>query len=144
MNMLEDPIAELHRSLAHAEYVGFNDIEYHRRDINAIKSAKTAEERAQALEAYTVEMRRPTSRDYAVFAMFAQTWGSTALGHGGMGSASITEAYTIVLEGFNREYLVYMGGQLCYKLTDPKDVFFSDIGDRNLSDRRSSGKYVRE
>jgi hypothetical protein len=144
MNMLDNPISELHYALAHAEYQGFSDIEYHRRDINAIKSAKTAEERSHALETYTVEMRRPTSRDFAVYAMFPQTWGSTALGHGGIGGSAITEAYTIVLEGFNREYLVYMGGQLCYKLIDPADEFFADIRDRNLSDRRSHTKYVRK
>lgn len=145
MMYVENPIRELHDALAHAQYEGFSDIEYEQRDIEAIRKAKTSEERAAAMHATTPAVRRPTTRDFWVYAMFPQTWGSTALGHGGMGGAAMTTAYTIVLECYAlQEYLVYFGGTLCYKVSRTSEnieAFFEDCKNHRLVSKRESTKY---
>jgi hypothetical protein len=78
--------------------------------------------------------------------MFTQTWGSTALGHGGMGGASVTTAYTIVLECYaTQEFLVYFGGQVCYKVSRQSkniDLFAEDCKNRCLVSKMKSEKYA--
>jgi hypothetical protein len=77
--------------------------------------------------------------------MFPQTWGSTALGHGGMGGAAVTTAYTIVLECYaTDEFLVYFGGQYCYSVSRRSknlDTFVEDCRNHNLGSKRDSGEY---
>ena len=146
MNMVDNPLRDLHEALAHAQYEGFSDIEYETRDFEAIQKAKTAAERAETLHKTTLAVRRPhVSRDFWVYAMFPQTWGSTALGHGGMGGASMTTAYTIVLEcQHTQEYLVYFGGELCYKVdrrSKNLEMFREDIGKQCLASKRNCEKY---
>jgi hypothetical protein len=145
MNYAENPITDLANCTAHAQYVGFSDIEYETRDFEAIRNAKTTEERAAAMHATTPAVRRPTVRDFSVYAMFTQTWSSTALGHGGMGGAAMTAAYTIVLECYHtQEFLVYFGGEMCYKVdrrSKNLDAFVEDCKNHNLASKRDSGKY---
>lgn len=63
--------------------------------------------------------RRPTTRDFGVYSMFTQTWGSTALGHSGMARAAVTTAYAVVLECYaTQEFLVYFGGSYCYTIKE--------------------------
>jgi len=146
MNMVDNPFRDLHEALAHAQYEGFSDIEYETRDFEAIQKAKTAAEKAEALHKTTPAVRRPhSSRDFWVHSMFPQSWGSTAMGHGGMGGASMTTAYTIILEcPFTQEFLVYFGGLFCYKVdrrSKNLDAFRKDIAKHNLASKRDSGKY---
>ena len=145
MMYAENPLRDLHDALAHAQYEGFSSIEYEQRDFEAIRAAKTAEERAAAMHATAPAVRRPTVRDFWVYAMFPQTWGSTALGHGGMGGAAVTTAYTIVLECYStQEFLVYFGGQMCYKVSRRSknlNTFVEDCRNRNLASKRDSEKY---
>lgn len=146
MNMVDNPLRDLHEALAHAQYEGFSDIEYETRDFEAIRKAKTAAEKAEALHNTTPATRRPHgSRDFWVYAMFPQTWGSTALGHGGMGGASMTTAYTIVLEcQHTQEYLVYFGSQFCYKVSRRSknlELFRQDLSKQNLASKKQSEKY---
>lgn len=146
MNMVENPLRDLHEALAHAQYEGFSDIEYETRDFQAVKNAKTVAERAEAFHKTTKAIRRPyDGRDFWVYAMFPQTWGSTALGHGGMGGASVTTAYTIVLEcSATQEYLVYFGGQFCYKVSRRSknlELFREDISNQSLASKKNSEKY---
>lgn len=146
MNMTDNPFRDLHEALAHAQYEGFSDIEYETRDFEAIQKAKTAAEKAEALHKTTPAVRRPhSSRDFWVYAMFPQTWGSTALGHGGMGGASTTTAYTIVLECLaTQEYLVYFGSQFCYKVSRRSknlELFRQDLSQHNLAYLRDCAKY---
>ena len=146
MNMVDNPLRDLHEALAHAQYEGFSDIEYEGRDFQAIQKAKTAAEKAEALHKTTLAVRRPYSgRDFWVYAMFPQTWGSTALGHGGMGGAAMTTAYTIVLEcPTTQEYLVYFGGQYCYTVSRRSknlELFREDLGNHNLASKRNCEKY---
>ena len=137
MNYSENPITDLADCIAHAQYAGFSDIEYETRDWETYRKTKE--------DARVPARRRPTTRDFGVYAMFPQTWGSTALGHGGMGGAAVTTAYTIVLECYDtQQFLVYFGGQWCYTVSRTSqnlDVFIEDSRNHNLASKRDSGKY---
>lgn len=145
MNYADNPITTLADCIAHAQYEGFSNIEYEQRDYEAMRNAKTAQERADALNATTPAVRRPTTRDFTVYAMYPQLWGSTALGHGGMGGASMSTAYTVVLECMDtQEYLVYFGGQLCYTVSRRSanfNVFIEDCKNQCLASKHKSGVY---
>ena len=142
----DDPISNLAECIAHAQYVGFSDIEYDRMDYDAVRLAKTADEKRASMSATVKAKRRPTTRDFTVYSMFPQTWGSTALGHGGIGGASITTAYTVVLECVELdEILVYFGSRFCYKVSRRSknfDKFVEDCNSQNLASKRESGKYT--
>jgi hypothetical protein len=77
--------------------------------------------------------------------MFPQTWGSTALGHGGMGGAAVTTAYTVVLECYHtQEFLVYFGSEMCYKVNRDSanfDIFIEDCKNHKLVSKRESSRY---
>lgn len=138
MNYAENPITDLADCIAHAQYVGFSDIEYETRDWEIYRKTKE--------DVRVPARRRPTTRDFGVYSMFTQTWGSTALGHGGMGGAAMTAAYTIVLEcRATQEFLVYFGSQMCYKVdrrSKNLDAFVEDCKNHNLASKRDSGKYM--
>jgi len=139
MMYAENPLHDLHEAMAHAQYEGFSDIEYETRDWKAYRDSSGKD------DVRITATRRPTGRDFWVYTMFTQTWGSTALGHGGMGGAAITTAYTIVLECRNtQEYLVYFGGTFCYKVSRTSEnlnVFLEDCKNHNLASKRESTKY---
>jgi hypothetical protein len=146
MNQVENPLRDLHEALAHAQYEGFSEIVYDNMDLEAIRKAKTIDEQIAAREKRIPTTRRPwQGRDFWVHSMFPQSWGSTALGHGGMGGASMTTAYTIVLEcPSTQEYLVYFGGLFCYKVDRKSknlEIFRKDISEHNLASKRNSEKY---
>lgn len=146
MNYLEDPISCLAECIAHAQYVGFGDIAYERMDYDAVRNAKTDEEKRASMRATVPATRRPTTRDFSVYAMFSQTWGSTALGHGGIGGSAITTAYTVVLECVElNEMLVYFGSRFCYKVNmrDKNfNKFIEDCQNQNLASKHESGRYL--
>jgi hypothetical protein len=145
MNYADNPITTLADCIAHAQYEGFSNIDYEQRDYEAVRHAKTAQERTDALNATTHAVRRPTARDFTVYAMYPQTWGSTALGHGGIGGSSMSTAYTVVLECMDtQEYLVYFGSQLCYTVSRRSDNFTKfkeDIMNQCLASKHKSGVY---
>jgi hypothetical protein len=137
MMYAENPLRDLHDAMAHAQYVGFKDIEYETRDWEEYRKTQK--------DIRVPAIRRPTERDFSVYTMFTQTWGSTALGHGGMGGAAMTTAYTIVLVCYaTQEFLVYFGGQWCYTVsrTSPNlDKFIEDCKSHCLVSKRESTKY---
>jgi hypothetical protein len=137
MNYAENPITDLANCIAHAQYVGFSDIEYETCDWEVYRKTKE--------DVRIPARRRPTTRDFGVYAMFPQTWGSTALGHGGMGGAAMTTAYTIVLECYHtQEFLIYFGSEMCYKVDRRSrnlEVFVEDCRKHCLSSKRDSEKY---
>jgi hypothetical protein len=137
VNYAENPITDLADCVAHAQYVGFSDIEYETRDWQTYRDTKE--------DVRVPARRRPTTRDFGVYAMFTQTWGSTALGHGGVGGAAMTTAYTVVLECYHtQEFLVYFGGEMCYKVdrrSKNLDVFIEDCRNHCLASKRESEKY---
>lgn len=137
MNFSEHPITDLADCIAHAQYVGFSDIKYEDRDWQHYRD--TGEHKGIA------RTRRPTTRDFEVYAMFPQVWGSTALGHGGIGGSAMTSAYTVVLCcPILGEFLVYFGGRFCYAV-DAKSknihMFFEDCRNNNLASKQESEKY---
>ena len=75
--------------------------------------------------------------------VFSQTWGSTALGFGGIGGQSITEAYTTVVHEINSNfYLVFFDEHPAYIVRSPKDSFFEDLRDRNMASiEEAKGRY---
>ena len=73
---------------------------------------------------------------------FDQTWGSTALGFGGIGGQAMTQARTYVVE-FN-EYpkaLVYFGGRFSYEADAGNRRFRDDVRQGRVAAVRESGKY---
>ena len=60
--------------------------------------------------------------------MFPQTWGSTALGLGGIGGQVVTTAQTVVVEDYkNGWYSVFFDERLAYLLKNPNRLFFEDL-----------------
>jgi len=145
MNYAENPITDLADCVAHAQYVGFSDIEYERMDYDAVRNARTAEEKRASMSATVRATRRPTTRDFGVYGMWPQTWGSTALGHGGMGGAAMTTAYTVVLECYHtQEFLVYFGGTWCYTISRRNaniQAFVKDCKNHSLASKQESSRY---
>ena len=89
-----------------------------------------------------VERERPTSEgDIDLLYMFDQSWGSTALGHGGMGGNAITSAPTIVIK-YHREFFVYFGRRLAYQVNEPNDLFHQDLRAHGMKARRHASKYL--
>lgn len=82
--------------------------------------------------------------DHVEWLAFPQTWGSTALGFGGMGGATMTTATTIVVRdrlGRSRrkggKLLVYFGGRFCYEA--PVDETFEEaLARRRMPSRRDA------
>lgn len=119
---LPSPIAVLASAVHHAAFVALPDIQYRRRDLSAMRGWP-AEQRLEAMRAETVPMkdetRRPDDSECEVRAMFTQTWGSTALGYGGLGGAAMTPAYTTVIRGPQGHLAVYWNGRFAYTV-DPR------------------------
>lgn len=97
------------------------DWEAHRKAMDALtkeeKAALYEKERStgQAEGPFIERTRRPTPHGCSVV-MFPQTWGSTALGFGGIGGQAITNAYTIIVECDHTGYraVYFGGGKLAY------------------------------
>lgn len=79
------------------------------------------------------KVRRPKAEECFVCSMFLQTWGSTALGFGGIGGAAITSAYTVVIGMPDGNRAVFWSGRLAYTLdiskqtVEQRDAFIQDI-----------------
>ncbi len=58
--------------------------------------------------------------------IFSQTWGSTALGFGGMGGSALTTAFTTIMKTGDGIYHVFFDGCLAYEVDNPTDEFFED------------------
>jgi hypothetical protein len=84
--------------------------------------------------------RRPEMRDVEV-RMFPETWGSTALGFGGMGGSAMTPAYTVVVF-CGRYAAVYWGGGFGY-MVEPGDAFMVDINAGRTAPRSGIVRYAR-
>jgi len=130
-------INDLHSAFAHAVYAGFPEFEYEDRDWEHYR--KTKEDRR------ITKKGKHTEYNISVYAMFPQTWASTALGFGGIGGAAITSAYTTILESDQGGgFCVYFGGKFAYRIQQPNEKFYEDIARRNMSEVRGAGeKYER-
>lgn len=139
------PIQVLHNVLGAAIYRDLPQIEYHDRDWVKWK-ALTKQEQLDAIKNNNVpgvmKSRRPREDELEVY-LFPQTWGSTALGYGGIGGSAMTTAYTVVVMCIN-DVCVYFGasGYLAYKFNMRKlsieglDRFQRDLNTNNMADCR--------
>lgn len=76
--------------------------------------------------------------------MFPQTWGSTALGFGGIGGQAITEAYTVVVHEDISNYVgVFFGERLAYSIHNPNRKFWKDVSNNLMEPLSKRGKYIR-
>jgi hypothetical protein len=158
-----NPITDLAAALAHAQYQGFAEIRYQDRDWVKYRKWKekifdplSREEKAilyqqeretgvpmEPADCRIEKTRRPDLQDMEVIAMFSQTWGSTALGFGGIGGAAMTSAYTIVLR-CGTECAVYFGGMHAYTVDHPNDLFYEDISKRWMREVSAHRKYCKK
>ena len=83
-----------------------------------------------------------TSVDDFDFRTFVQTWGSTALGFGGIGGCALTTARTYVLipHDDNEMALVYFGSQFAYEAPCTW-VFWEDVNGEQMESVSRKGKY---
>lgn len=87
---------------------------------------------------------RPSIDDFELYT-FNQTWGSTALGFGGIGGQAITQArtYVFVPTTCNQKCFVYFAGRFAYK-ADWCDSLREDIYDHNMAPVYQAGKYRKD
>lgn len=144
------PIQALHSALAQALYKDLPDIQYQNRDWDAYRQMTEAD-KALAIKSNTVPMisasRRPRDEDVEVV-MFPQTWGSTALGYGGMGGAAVTSAYTVIVSDHSVSCVYFGEGELAYKVdhnsSSPqgRENWREDLASRNIKERaKAAGRY---
>ena len=83
----------------------------------------------------------PTLDDFEIH-VFEQTWGSTALGFGGVGGQAMTSAttYVFIPIGINQKCFVYFAGSFAYAV-DYSDKFMKDVLGCNVAAVHESGKY---
>ncbi|MBU9200212.1 hypothetical protein KTD31_02175 [Burkholderia multivorans] len=136
---LSSPLDAVASAVHHAALLGLPDFHYRVRDNNAffaLSAAAQAEARRTGNVPEKPAVRRPRADECEVYAMFAQTWGSTALGFGGIGGAAMTPAYTVVVAGPSGHFAVYWAGRLAYvvdgrKQTDEqRNAFQQDLANR--------------
>lgn len=87
---------------------------------------------------------RPTIDDFELYT-FNQTWGSTALGFGGIGGQAITEARTYVFVPMtcNQKCFVYFAGRFAYK-ADWCEELRQDIEHQCVEAVNRAGKYRKD
>jgi hypothetical protein len=146
---LGTPFDALHEAVAAAVHRDLPEITYQDRDWDAYR-ALSKEQQGAAMKTDTVPMVTKTRRvqaDEVTVVMFPQTWGSTALGYGGIGGAAITGAYTVVVS-YGNYVCVYFGyGRLAYRLdyaemsAEGRDNFHKDLHGHTLKDIAGSGVY---
>ena len=73
---------------------------------------------------------------------FEQTWGSTALGFGGIGGQAMTSArtYVFIPMSINQKCFVYFAGRFAYAV-DYSEKFMKDVLGGNMAAVYESGKY---
>ena len=132
---LGNPVEAVSNAMGAALHRDLPDIDYEDRDW--IEFKKTGK------DVRIKKTRRPYDDDIVVY-VFPQTWGSTALGYGGMGGSAITTAYTVVVN-HNRLYCVYFGcSRLAYRVdlseisNNGHENFLADVKDYILADCRTA------
>lgn len=148
---LGNPLLALHSALAAALHRDLPDISYSERDWTAWRSL-SKDQQADAIKNNTAphisRTRRPQDYDVEVV-MFPQTWGSTALGYGGMGGASMTPAYTVVVQEGDCSCVYFGRGELAYRIIGNsmtpagRERWFNDLQSQNLAGcMEAASRYV--
>lgn len=114
---LSSPIDAVASAVHHAALSALPELPHRTRNYAAMEGW-SQEQRYEASKngtmPYIDTTRRPDVSECEVSAMFAQTWGSTALGFGGIGGAAMTPAYTVVVDGPDGSRVVYWAGRFAY------------------------------
>lgn len=158
----DNPIETLATALHAACLRDLPEIEYRNRDWAAHRKLMDGLSREEKVALHTKEKetgqaegpfvekrRRPNPHDCEVV-MFSQTWGSTALGFGGIGGQAITNAYTVVVECVRTgNRAVYFGGRFAYlvpaQATDEQlRCFREHLAAQNLVERGKAAKVYGE
>jgi hypothetical protein len=141
MSNASSPIETLAGCLAHAAYEAFPEYKYQDRNWalhDRWRATLSREEMKTAVappECYVEKTRKHTFYDLTVYAMFPQSWGSTALGFGGIGGQAITSAYVCVIESnLVGGYAVYFNARLAYVINRPNEKFMTDIAGHRMVD----------
>lgn len=113
---LSSPLEALSSAIGHAVHLAMSDVRYFQRDFSVKLPASVRNSVADDELPGQYVTRRPYVDEIEVRAMFSQTWGSTALGFGGIGGAAMTPAYTVVLQGPNQDLAVYFQGRFAYRV----------------------------
>ena len=116
-----DPVGVLAASVHHAVLIGLNPEQHkvYRFDGGVRIDTGNTEERRPRIDSVDV-------------VMFPQTWGSTALGFGGVGGQAITTAYTVVVYGPMGDACVYFGGRFAYHIARHNATFQDHFMQRNM------------
>jgi hypothetical protein len=138
-----NPIETLAGAMAHAAYEAFPEYVYKDRvwaKHDTWRATLTREEMKTAVapdDCFVEKTRRHSMYDLTVYAMFVQTWGSTALGFGGIGGQAITSAYVCIIESsLVGQFAVYFGGRLAYVIERPNAEFMVDISNQRMVDAK--------
>lgn len=87
---------------------------------------------------------KQTLNDFDYY-IFEQTWGSTALGFGGIGGQAMTTANTIVCIPYdteNEKCHVYFAGRYAYGVYYSEE-FMSDVNKGWVEGKTTCGKYIK-
>ena len=86
----------------------------------------------------------PTLNDFEIH-IFEQTWGSTALGFGGMGGQAMTDArtYVFIPVTANQKCFVYFAGRFAYAVPY-SETFIKDVINEQMAPVYRRGKYCVE
>lgn len=118
---MRDPIGVLAASVHHAVLVGLKPELYEIYRYEFTERVATGEMGEKRRHVNDVECT-----------MFSQTWGSTALGFGGIGGQAMTDAYTVVVYGPMGDVCVYFGGRFAYHINRPNDRFQVDAQEHQM------------
>ena len=90
------------------------------------------------------ENPRPTIDDFELHT-FEQTWGSTALGFGGIGGQAMTRArtYVFIPVSCNQKCFVYFAGRFAYAV-DYCQTFVNDVRAMCMAPVAQAGKYKKK
>lgn len=136
-----DPLLTLHDSLADARLVTLYPVKSPRfKYVTSDTPDPVTKSRVKKVKTDEFDERRPYVDEMDVH-MFPQTWGSTALGFGGIGGAAMTTAYTVIVRGPQGDYAVYFSGRLAYHIENPERRFFEDIAKGQMECVRGSVVY---
>jgi hypothetical protein len=125
-------ISEISKSIEQAKYVHLSKVVYN--EWNRVTQKSDGPERSKFLEDCEIDV-------YS----FPQTWGSTALGFGGLGGSAMTNAVTVVITShMSSEAVVYFGGRFAYKIEKYNSKFIQDISNHRMASRQDHNAYEAE
>lgn len=130
---IDNPVSSLAEAFYRALIKDLPDIEY-RAWTPHLKKQGVRPEHAP------LKKRRPHDDDVEVY-HFPQTWGSTALGFGGLGGSMMTSAYTTVVVS-EQSAAVYFAGRHAYTVPKITRRFREDIHEHNMAARSETGRYL--